>query len=140
MSSASPSAAADTADMAATAGLVTARGETMIAPAAVESIASRAATEVDGVRGVVRTGLGRLLPWVSSDAPPQADADVDRDSVAVDLTLNVRYPEPVAKITRDVRQHVVERLAALTGLSVTEVNITVEDLVVEQRRGGRRVQ
>lgn len=139
MSSTTQGADVDTADLAPTAGPLTARGETMIAPAAVESIASKAATEVDGVGGVVRTGLGRLLPWVSDDAPPQADADVDRNSVAVDLALNVRYPDPVAKVTRNVRQHVVERLTALTGLSVTEVNITVEDLVVERRRNGRRV-
>ncbi len=124
----------------AASGLLTPRGETMIGPTVVEKIASRAATEVDGVGRVVRTGLGRLLPWVSDDAPAQAAADVDRDTVAVDLTVNVRYPEPVGRVASNVRDHVVQRLAAFTGLTATEVNIVVDDLVVEHRQGRRRVE
>lgn len=123
----------------ATGGLLTPRGETMIGPMVVEKIASRAATEVDGVGGVVRTGLSRLLPWVSDNSPAQAAADVDRETVAVDLTVNVRYPEPVGEVTSKVRDHVVQRLAALTGLTVTEVNIVVDELVVERRQPRRRV-
>lgn len=125
---------------APTSGLLTPRGETMIAPAVVEKIASRAATEVDGVGGVVRTGLGRLLPWVSDHSPAQAAADVDRETVAVNLTVSVRYPEPVGRVTRNVRDHVIERLGALTGLSATEVNIMVDELVIERRPPRRRVE
>ncbi|MDQ3681327.1 MAG: Asp23/Gls24 family envelope stress response protein [Actinomycetota bacterium] len=112
----------------------------MIAPAVVEKIASKAATEVGGVGGVVRTGLGRLLPWISGDGPAQAEAEVHRDTVAVDLTVNVVYPEPVAKVTGNVRDHVMQRLAALTGLTATEVNISVDELVVERRQARRRVE
>ena len=123
------------------AGLMTPRGETTIAPLVVEKIASKAATEVDGVGGVVRTGLGRLLPWVADDSSsPDAAADVHRDTVAVDLTVTVRYPEPVRRVTGNVRARVIERLAALTGLTATEVNIAVDELVVERRDGRRRVE
>lgn len=133
-------AEADTAQVPApTAALLTPRGETTISPTVVEKIASRAAREVDGVGGVVRTGLGRLLPWVA-DEPAHAAADVDRETVAVDLTVNVRYPEPVSKVTRDVRERVTERVRALTGLSATEVNIMVDELVVERRGQRPRVE
>lgn len=129
-----------TTELPATAGgLLTPRGETMIAPQVVEKIASRAATEVDGVGGVVRTGLGRLLPWVSDASGPQAEADFDRRSVALDLTVNVRYPEPVTKVTDNVRGHVMLRLSELTGLEVTEVNITVDELVAPRGKARRRV-
>ncbi len=121
-------------------GLLTPRGETTIAPLVVEKIASRAATEVDGVSGVVRTGLGRLLPWVSNDSSAGAAADVHRETVSVDLTVNVRYPEPVGRVTGNVRNRVTERLAALTGLTATEVNIVVEELVVERGNARRRVE
>ncbi|MDQ3569054.1 MAG: Asp23/Gls24 family envelope stress response protein [Actinomycetota bacterium] len=141
MTSKAPDTPADTQHLPATTeGLLTPRGETLIAPAVVEKIASKAATEVDGVGGVVQTGLGRLLPWVSGDGPAQAAADVHRDTVAVDLTVNVVYPEPVTKVTGNVRDHVAQRLAALTGLTTTEVNITVDELVVERRRTRRRVE
>ena len=126
---------------ASTTGLLTPRGETTIAPLVVEKIASKAATEVDGVGGVVRTGLGGLLPWVADDSSsPQAAADVHQDTVAVDLTVTVRYPEPVRSVTGNVRDRVIERLAALTGLIATEVNIVVDELVVERRDGRRRVE
>lgn len=132
---------AETAEVPATTSrLLTPRGETLIAPEVVEKIASKAATEVEGVGGVLRTGLGRLLPWVSDDTPTQAAADVDRETVAVDLAVNVRYPEPVAEVTSRVRDHVVQRLSALTGLAVTEVNITVDELVVERGPLRRRVE
>ena len=124
----------------ADAPLVTSRGETMIAPRVVEKIATRAASEVEGVGGVVQGGLSRLLPWVSGDSPAQAAADVDRDTVAVNLTVNVRYPEPVRKVTGRVRDHVVRRLAELTGLTATEVNISVDELVLERGGARRRVE
>ena len=127
-------------DTARIVGLLTPRGETTIAPLVVEKIASRAATEVDGVSDVVRAGLGRLLPWVSSDSSAQVAADVHEDTVTVDLTVNVRYPEPVRRVVANVRDRVAERLAALTGLTATEVNIVVDELVVERRDGRRRVE
>lgn len=126
---------------AATVGLQTPRGETTIAPLVVEKIASKAASEVDGVGGVVRAGLGRLLPWVADDSSsPEAAADVHQDTVAVDLTVTVRYPEPVRRVTDNVRDQVIKRLAELTGLTATEVNIVVDEMVVERRHGRRRVE
>jgi uncharacterized alkaline shock family protein YloU len=123
------------------AGLVTSRGETIISPLVVEKIASRAASEVDGVGGVVQTGLSRLLPWsVGDSSPARASAEVGDETVTVDLTVNVVYPEPVAVVTNGVRTQVTRRVAELCGLRATEVNITVPALVVPPRGGRRRVE
>ena len=122
-------------------GLITSRGETIIAPTVVEKIATRAAAEVDGVGGVVETGLSRLLPWtVGGASPAQASAEVGAETVSVDLTVNVLYPEPVAAVTNEVRAQVVRRLAELCGLRATEVNIAVPALVTPPRRPRRRVE
>ncbi len=130
--------AAPTADLPR-AGLITSRGETTITPAVVEKIASRAASEVDGVGGVVSTGLSRLLPWaVGHASPARASAEVGGDTVSVDLTVNVVYPQPVAAVTNAVRGQVTRRLAELCGLRATEVNIVVPALVPPARR--RRVE
>lgn len=129
-----------TADLP-TAGLVTGRGETIITPAVVEKIASRAASEVDGVGGVVGTGLSRLLPWsVGAASPPRASAEVDVDTVTVDLTVNVVYPRPVATVTNEVRARVSRRLAELCGLRATDVNIAVPALVAAGPGARRRVE
>jgi uncharacterized alkaline shock family protein YloU len=123
------------------AGLITSRGETIIAPAVVEKIAARAASEVDGVGGVVQTGLSRLLPWSIGEAgPARASADVGAETVTVDLTVNVVYPEPVAKVTNQVRAQVTQRLAELCGLRATEVNIAVPAFVVPPPGARRRVE
>ncbi|HVL06498.1 MAG TPA: Asp23/Gls24 family envelope stress response protein [Acidimicrobiales bacterium] len=123
------------------AALRTGRGETIIGPAVAEKIASRAASEVDGVGGVVQTGLSRLLPWnVGGDSPARAEAEVGSDTVTVDLTVNVLYPEPVAAVTNEVRARVTRRLAELCGLRATEVNIAVPALVTPARGTRRRVE
>jgi uncharacterized alkaline shock family protein YloU len=54
--------------------------------------------------------------------------DVGERQVAVDLTLNVAYGQPIAQVAEAVRQNVIGRVESLTGLEVTEVNITVNDV------------
>jgi len=121
--------------------LITGRGETIIGPMAVEKIATRAATEVDGVGGVLQTGLSRLLPWsIGADAPARASAEVGTDTVTVDLTVNVLYPHPVAAVTNEVRSRVIGRLSELCELRATEVNIAVPALVTPPRGARRRVE
>ena len=121
--------------------LVTSRGETIIGATVVEKIATRAASEVDGVGGVLQTGLSRLLPWtVGGESPARASAEVGTDTVTVDLTVNVLYPQPVAAVTNEVRTQVIRRLSELCGLRATQVNIAVPALVTPPRGARRRVE
>lgn len=121
--------------------LVTSRGVTTIGPTVVEKIATRAASEVDGVGAVVQTGLGRLLPWsVGEGSPARASAEVGAATVTVDLTVNVLYPRPVAAVTDEVRSQVIRRLSELCGLQATEVNIGVPALVAPPHEARRRVE
>jgi uncharacterized alkaline shock family protein YloU len=65
---------------------------------------------------------------------------VGTETVTVDLTVNVLYPEPVARVTNGVRAQVTRRLSELCGLRATEVNISVPALVVPPRGARRRVE
>ncbi len=121
--------------------LMTSRGQTIIAPAVVEKIAGRAASEVDGVLGVHSSGFGRLTDLLTGDSDKRtasATADVDRTSAGVDLNVSVRYPQPVGRLAAQVRKHVKQRVQEMTGLEVTEINITVPELVTETERPPRR--
>ena len=111
-------------------------GTTTIAPLVFERLAARAAAEVPGVEGEVRTGLARFLPWTSG-SPADASAEVDDEEVILDLTLNVVYPQPVRQVADEVRRRVIEQVRSLTGRSVREVNITVAELVVPVRLSPR---
>ena len=58
--------------------------------------------------------------------------DVGESQAAIDLTMNVTYGTPIAQVTEAVRQNVIRHVESLTGLEVTEVNITVNDVTFEQ--------
>jgi uncharacterized alkaline shock family protein YloU len=134
----SSSSAAPTAELAPERPpLSTARGRTTIAPIVVEKILLRSAAEVDGVGPVVHTGLARLVPWVASGTP--AEAEVGRESVTVDLAVSVRYPLPVRQVAASLRDHASRRIEELTGLAVRRVDITVAELVFDQDRPSPRV-
>jgi uncharacterized alkaline shock family protein YloU len=114
----------------------TERGATTIAPTVFERLAARAAAEVAGVEGEVQTGLGRFLPWTTG-SPAEAAAEVDDESVVLDLTFNVAYPEPVRQVAERVREHVADRVGSLTGRTVRQVNITVPELILRNPRRHR---
>ncbi len=118
--------------------LLTDLGHTTISPRVCEKIATRAATEIDGV-GVVRSGLARLVPWSAAPAAG-ATADVRGDTVSVDLSVRIRYPLPVAQTARQVRRQVVRRLGELAGLDVRDVAITVAELADGGDAPRRRVE
>ncbi len=123
--------------------LVSERGVTTIAPVVAEKIAARAASEVDGVVGVLRPALRGLLPWTHSatpSGPASAEATIDDGSVTVDLTVNVGYPRPVGAVTAQVRDRVTSRLGDLCGLQVKRVDIFVPALVADTHVARRRVE
>ena len=49
--------------------------------------------------------------------------------VVLELWISVRWPSSVPEVTNAVREHVRGRVSELTGLTVTEVAISVTDLV-----------
>jgi uncharacterized alkaline shock family protein YloU len=55
-------------------------------------------------------------------------AEVGHREAAVDLTLVIEYGESIPQVSEAVRNNVIKRVEGITGLSVTEVNITVNDL------------
>jgi uncharacterized alkaline shock family protein YloU len=113
------------------------RGSTSIADAVVTKIASIAAREVGGVHdlgggtaraigGVTRSiGIG----GVGVDERMQGVAvEVGEREAAVDLTVVVEYGESIPQIAQTLRENVTRRIEGMTGLTVTEVNIAVNDL------------
>ncbi|MEZ7131858.1 Asp23/Gls24 family envelope stress response protein [Nonomuraea sp. AD125B] len=94
------------------------RGRTRIADEVVTKIACCAAGEVPEVLGV-HPGGG----WRS----PSSDAEVRGERAAVHLSVSVAYPSPLRDVAARVRQHVIARVAAQTGLNVTHLDVTITD-------------
>jgi uncharacterized alkaline shock family protein YloU len=113
--------------------LQTERGQTTISDAVVTKVASTAAREVRGVHdlggGVVRA----VAPvtqrvGVADERTQGVSVDVGEREAAVDLTLVIDYGESIPRVSQAVRDNVIKRIEGITGLSVTEVNVTVNDL------------
>jgi uncharacterized alkaline shock family protein YloU len=115
------------------------RGVTKIGDSVVSGIASRAVGEVNGVdpsHGGTRIPgdnsrtVGEFVGGISGGGGGTrgVSVEVGEEQAAVDLTLNVLYGNPVHKVTDEVRKNVVRRVESLTGLEVTEVNVTVSDV------------
>jgi uncharacterized alkaline shock family protein YloU len=109
------------------------RGSTTLADIVVTKVASIAAREVPGVHelgGGVARAAGSLSQRVGiGDQRSQGvSVEVGHREAAVDLTLVIEYGESIPQVSEAVRNNVIKRVEGITGLSVTEVNISVNDL------------
>lgn len=124
-----PADEASSVERSSASGLRTDRGITTIAPAVVEKIAGRAATEIDGVGVVAPAGLRKLFSSTpDAHSPPDADARVGMERASVALTISIKYPAPVRTTSTQVRAAVAQRVEQFTGLHVSWVDVTVAQL------------
>jgi uncharacterized alkaline shock family protein YloU len=109
------------------------RGSTSLADVVVTKVASIAAREVPGVYelggGVARAvGDVRQRVGIGDQRSQGVSVEVGHREAAVDLTLVIEYGESIPQVSEAVRSNVIKRVEGITGLSVTEVNIAVNDL------------
>jgi uncharacterized alkaline shock family protein YloU len=115
------------------------RGTTSIADEVVEKIAGIAARDVPGVYDLggdvsrifaslkERIGLGEK----DDDTDRGIEVRLDGRSAVVNVTLVIEYGYVVHSVTEKVRSKVISSVENLLGLEVTEVNILVDDVHVE---------
>ncbi len=113
--------------------LQTERGQTSIADPVVTKVAGFAAREVGGVYEL-GGGISRALGAVAQRVPvgdttgQGVSVEVGEKEAAVDLTVVMEYGESIPRVAQQIRENVVRRVEGICGLSVTEVNIAVNDL------------
>jgi uncharacterized alkaline shock family protein YloU len=109
------------------------RGTTSIADAVVTKVAGISAREVAGVHelgGGVARAIGGVAQrvGVADERSQGVSVEVGEREAAVDLTLVIEYGESIPHVSEAVRNNVIKRVEGITGLSVTEVNVAVNDL------------
>jgi uncharacterized alkaline shock family protein YloU len=121
--------------------LQTDRGTTTINDAVVVSIAGAVVEEVSGAEPEIgergTTLRGDSSPTVEeffgrftggSGGTRGVSVEVGEAQAAIDLTVTVPYGKSIPEVTKSMRDQVIQRVEKLTGLEVTEVNITVKDV------------
>ncbi len=117
-------------------GLQTEQGQTTIADPVVTKVAGIAAREVGGVYRL-GGGVSRALGAVTQRLPGQdsstqgVSVEVGQRQAAIDLDVIVDYGVPIVDLSQAIRDNVVSQVEQMTGLEVTEVNITVHDIFLD---------
>ena len=119
-----------TVPVAADASLRT-RGTLVVAERVLEKIAAQAATEVPEVSG--RSG-GFLGIGADTDpaARPKVDATLSAESADLAIAVGIAYPGSIRRAAAALRDHVTQRVEALTGVDVRRVDIDVTFLPVQE--------
>ena len=128
--------------------LQTERGSTTISNAVVSQVAGIAAQEVDGVRmgGGTTQAVGGILSSITGGSAGGGSqtrgvsVEVGEVESAVDITMTVEYGKSIPQVSEAVRRNIVNRIENLTGLNVTEVNITVNDVFFPQEEQQQQQQ
>jgi uncharacterized alkaline shock family protein YloU len=118
--------------------LKTERGNTTISNAVVAQVAGRAAQEAEGVQmgGGASGAVGGMLDSVTGGTgyARGVTVEVGEEETAIDLSVLVEYGRQIPQVTEAVRTNVMRRVENLVGLRVTEVNITVNDILLPDAR------
>jgi uncharacterized alkaline shock family protein YloU len=128
------STSSSSAVQAVPSALQSTQGTTTIADDVVQKIAGLAAREVSGVYalgGGAARAVGALrerIPGASQSIGQGVSVEVGEKQAAVDLDLITEYGVPIADLARSVRRNVISSVEGMTGLQVTEVNISVNDI------------
>ena len=126
------------------------RGATTIGDAVVAKIVGIAAQEVEGVQtgGGTARAMGGFLDRVpgavsgvgGGSQTRGVSVEVGAEETAADLSLAVEYGRQIPRTAEAVRNNVINRVESLTGLRVTEVNITVNDVLFPEEERPQQEQ
>jgi uncharacterized alkaline shock family protein YloU len=116
------------------------QGRTIIADGVVAKIVGIAAREVEGVHDLSTSGTGAAIAGLASrvtggDQRTQGvSVEVGEREAAVDLNMIIDYGVSIPQVADAVRRNIINRVGAMTGLIVKEVNISVTDLFFQQEQ------
>ncbi|MBA3488803.1 MAG: Asp23/Gls24 family envelope stress response protein [Longispora sp.] len=115
-------------------GLQSSQGTTSIAETVVSKIAGIAAKDVSGVHalgGSASRVLGAVrerIPGARVNHSQGVSVEVGETQAAVDIDMIAEYGVAITDLAAGVRRNVIASIERMTGLEVTEVNISIADI------------
>ena len=117
--------------------LITDEGRTVIEDVVVTKIAGIATREVTGVYdlggGAARFvgAMRERIPGGSVNVQQGISVEVGEYEAAVDVAVVAEYGVAIHELAEAIRRNVIQSVERMTGLKVTEVNVTVHDVHLE---------
>jgi len=110
------------------------KGKTTIANGVVAKIVGIAAREIEGVKDVVGSGAGATITGLATrvtrgDTRAQGvSVEVGEREAAANINIIVNYGLSIPLVAEAVRRNIIDRVEAMTGLTMIAVDIAVNDL------------
>ncbi|MFY2790157.1 Asp23/Gls24 family envelope stress response protein [Rhodococcus sp. KRD162] len=117
--------------------LLSSQGRTTIADTVVSKIAGIATREVQGVHAVgggASRAIGALrerIPGARVNQSQGVSVEVGERQAAVDIDIVADYGVSIGDLAAGIRRNVINAVERMTGLEVTEVNIVVHDIYLD---------
>ncbi|MBV7294601.1 Asp23/Gls24 family envelope stress response protein [Corynebacterium sp. TAE3-ERU12] len=111
-------------------------GRTVIEDSVVNTIAAIAASEVSGVYALgsgsaFTDAVRNRMPGGAVPNQHGVTTEVGKTQAAVDVSIVAEYGVAIHELAGAIRKNVTDSIERMTGLEVTEVNITVHDIHLE---------
>lgn len=95
-------------------------------------ISGIAASEIEGVAGMVTAGgIGEIISK-NRNITRGVKVEVGKEEVSVDLYTIVEFGQPIQKVASEVQENVRKSIESMTGLKVVRVDIHVQGVSFEQ--------
>ena len=108
-------------------------GKVQIADEVVAIIAGLAATEVEGVASMAGNITNEVVGKLGMKSLSRGvKVDVLEGVVCVDLTLNMKFGYSIPKTSEAVQERVKSAIENMTGLEVSDVNISIAGVEMEK--------
>lgn len=108
-------------------------GEVHIADEVIAIIAGMAATEVEGVKGMVGRASDNIVELLGrKNLSKGVDVIVGEGDLTLGLSLVVNYGSSIVEVSKNVSEKVKNAVETMTGLDVAAVNINVAGVDIEK--------
>lgn len=109
-------------------------GKIVFAPDVIATIASLAATEVEGVdslSGTVTENITGMLGGKKS-LTKGVKVDLAEDATTIDISVIVKYGHKIHEVCQNIQKQVKSTIETMTGLYVKAVNVSVQSISFEK--------
>ena len=110
-------------------------GKVQIADEVVAIIAGLAATEVEGVDSMAGNITNELVSKLGmKNLSKGVKISIVESNVEVDIALNIAYGYSIPEVSGKVQERVKNAIENMTGLEVTEINIRIASVDMENNK------